>query len=515
MSESTRTVGRLVRFLPLLFAGFTAPQHAEGGEGGVEPLRVDSTARGARIEGRVVDAKGAAIASARVAAYRWADVLRARGSFALGLAAQEPTARGTTSTDTEGRFSFPDLPSGMTLLIADVPVVGRAYALATAVAEHPVAVRLRVDPITTRVHGVVTDEHGSPIAQAPVVTLPPVLPMGGAAILAVSAWSVRTQTDASGRFEMGVAGGLEGLAAQRPMDGRWTAVEWKEGKAAEAGPSPSATIAFAPGTPLTGQVVGARSGNPIGGAGVIVVAYSLGGRTRSLQALTADASGRWDLPSFPPLAEGGFALFAQGIGGDWQASDGSREGRVAMRLGATLAGNVKTADGRPVAGARVLVHAWDWPALEATTDDAGAYEVAGLPRTRPWYPDPTHAANGLVSAFVDVPGYATDAGTVFYDIRPGTERVTQDFVLHPGAMIRGRVDPSDAGGTLLWSPGDPQPYGELLVLRGTTIGEEGAFVLADLPPGRVTLIFPKERRVVVDGLRAGETREGVQGPPPK
>ena len=93
--------------------------------------------------------------------------------------------------------------------------------------------------------------------------------------------------------------------------------------------------------------------------------------------------------------------------------------------------------------------------------------------------------------------------------------MTQDFVVHAGATVRGRGDPSDAGGPLTWTPGDWQPYGDLMVVRGTTIGEDGSFVLTDLPPGRVTLSFPGERRVVVDGLRAGESREGVQGPAAK
>ena len=73
----------------------------------------------------------------------------------------------------------------------------------------------------------------------------------------------------------------------------------------------------------------------------------------------------------------------------------------------------------------------------------------------------------------------------------------------------------DAGGPLPWTPGAWDPYGDLMFVRGTTIGDDGSFVLTDLPPGRVTLSFPGERRVVVDGLKAGETREGVQGPPPK
>ena len=188
---------------------------------------------------------------------------------------------------------------------------------------------------------------------------------------------------------------------------------------------------------------------------------------------------------------------------------------VRVRLGATLSGHVRTADGRPVAGARVIAHAWDWPAVATTTDEEGAYEIRGLPRTRPFYAAPTHGANGLALAFVDVPGHATDVGTVMLDIGAETGRVTQDFVLHAGATVRGRGDLYDAGGPLTWTPGDWQPYGDLLFVRGTTIGEDGSFVLTDLPPGRVTLGFPGARRVVVEGLRAGETRVGVRGPPPK
>lgn len=515
MSELRRHAARRATILLLLLGCLAAPRRSARGGDGVEPLRVDSGARGARIEGRVVDEKGRAVASARVAAYRTADVLRTRGSYALGLVAPDPVPRGTAATDAQGRFAIPDLPSGMTVLIAEVPGGGRGAALATAVAVHPVAVRVRIEPVTTRIHGRVTDEHGLPLARASVVTLPGVLPVGIASILVLFTWSARTSTDERGRFDLGMAAGMtERVAAQRPGDGRWTVVD-RTVSDTEGGPSPSVDIAFTAGPPLTAQVVGARMGRPVGGAHVVVVGQGQDGRFASLQALTADAAGRLSIPSFPSLREGGFAVLAAGIGGDWQDAAPTRDALLRVRRGATLSGHVRTADGRPVVGARVLAYVWDWPALEAATDDEGRYAIHGLPRTRPGYADPTHAANGLCQPSVDVPGYATDDEYVNLDVRPEQERLTQDFVLHAGATIRGRADASDAGRELHWTPGDPEPYGELAVVRATTIGEDGSFVLVDLPPGRVTLTFPGERRVVVTGLRAGETRVGVQGPPPK
>ncbi len=512
MSQSGRRAARLLSSLAVVAGALAAPGQAARGEGEAGPVRVDAGARGARIEGRVVDEKGVAIPAVPVSAYRWTDVLRARGSYALGWAAPPPAPSGSTVTDGEGRFALADLPPGMTVLIAEVARGGRWGGLATAVAERPVPLRLRVEPVTTRVQGSVTDEHGAPIAQATVLTMPPVLPVGGASILALFTWSVRTQTDAAGRFEVGVAGTLQGVAARRPLDGRWTAVPWKP---APDGTAPPATVAFAPGGPLAGLVVGSRSGRPLASADVIVVARSAGGGALTLETVTTGPDGRLTLPSFPPLAEGGFAALVPGTGGDWQTADASRDARLAVRRGATLAGHVRTPDGRPVAGARVVAHVWDWPALEATTDDAGSYEIRGLPRSRPYLPEPNPGANGLCLVFADVPGYAAAEGTVLLDVRPADEHLTEDFVLHAAATVRGKAHPSDAGGTLLWSPGDPQPYGELLVVRGTTIGEDGSFVLTDLPPGRVTLTFPGERRVAVDGLRAGEARDGVRGPAPR
>ena len=147
---------------------------------------------------------------------------------------------------------------------------------------------------------------------------------------------------------------------------------------------PPLRVAFAPGAPLAARVEGARSGRPLAGAGVIVVARTAEGASLTLQSGTADPSGSLRLASFPPLGAGGFAVLAAGIGGDWREADGSQDVRVQVRLGATLSGHVRTADGRPVAGARVVAHAWDWPALETTTDEAGAYEIRGLPRTRPY-----------------------------------------------------------------------------------------------------------------------------------
>lgn len=512
MSKSVRRVARLLSLLPVLLAFVAGPHGAAGGQAAPEPFRVDSHARGARIEGRLVDGKGTAVASAKVEAYGWADILASQGSFQFGWASPRPVPLGSAVTDAKGRFALANLPTGMIVLVGETPLGGLWGGLAVAVRQRPVALLLRESPVDTRVTGVVLDETGVPLARAPVVTLPSVLPVGEGAILAQFAWSVRTRTDAQGRFELGAIAGPAGIAAQRPRDGRWSVAECRP---ADDGMASPVRVAFAPGAPLSVRVQGARSGQPVESARVIVVSRAPEGESLTLQAGTADPAGSLRLASFPPLDAGGFVALAVGIGGDWKDAEVSQDARVGVRLGATFSGHVRTADGRPVAGARVIAHAWDWPAVATTTDEGGAYELRGLPRTRPFYASPTHAANGLALAFVDVPGHATDVGTVMLDIGAGTERVTQDFVLHPGATVRGRGDPSDAGGRLTWTPGEWDPYGDLMFVRGTTIGDDGSFVLTDLPPGRVTLGFPGERRVVVDGLKAGETREGVQGPPPK
>jgi hypothetical protein len=150
-----------------------------------------------------------------------------------------------------------------------------------------------------------------------------------------------------------------------------------------------------------------------------------------------------------------------------------------------------------------------------TSGEDGAYAFEGLPRTRPWQPDPAHEANGLVFAWIEAPGYASSEGIVPLRVPAEAASLTQDFTLHPGVTIRGHATDAKPMDGVAWIPGEFGPYAEMLVVQGTLTGRNGAFVLVDVPPGKVTLRVAEGRQVVLEGLRPGETREGVVIPAAK
>ncbi len=223
----------------------------------------------------------------------------------------------------------------------------------------------------------------------------------------------------------------------------------------------------------------------------------------TLLPVDTDERGTFSTRSFPRIGGGGFAVLAPGIGGDWHDGSEPFAGRLKVRRGATLRGHVRTVDGALVEGARVIAHVASWPALRATTNSSGAYAIEGLPRVRPWLGDPAHEANGLVQVWVDAPGYASTTGVQRLNVAPTVTEVTADFVLHEGATIRGRCDPTDADRGVTWAPGEFEPYETMLFVRGTGVAEDGSFVLTDLPAGRVSLGVSEDRAVVVDGLQPG------------
>lgn len=228
-----------------------------------------------------------------------------------------------------------------------------------------------------------------------------------------------------------------------------------------------------------------------------------------LHSARSGSDGGLAFPEFPALGQGGFVLLAPGIGGDWQDATVPFDGLLKVRRGATLRGHIRDSRGTPVVGASVVAHAFSWPALRTTTDETGAYAIEGLPRTRPGYADPMHQANGGMFVWVEAPGYSSEPGIEILQVPADAASVEQSFVLREGVTIRGRAEGVERVEGVGWAPGEFGPYEEMLFTRGTGIGEDGAFVLTDLPPGRVTLKVSESRQVVVDDLKAGEVREGV------
>lgn len=473
------------------------------------PVRVDPLHGKALIAGRVVDSTGKPVERAEVRVYGLADILVAAGSYEFGWASAPPDPRAVVTTDATGRFSASELVRGMNVLVVETRAGERGFGLTTAVEEHPVEVLLRTHPVAL-LRGVVLDEDGSPIPGAPVLARPSnIFPMGALSMLHVFSGTTRTRSDSAGRFELRAEESVN-VAACRPRDGRWTLrVPYGEVLA----PGAEIRIKFATGGVLAARVHGEKSGRPIGGAKVIVVARPDTEGCTLLTTLT-DAHGSLSIPSFPAVGSGGFAIVAPGIGADWRDARTVLGGRVAVRRGATLTGHVRTEEGAPVAGAAVILHPWSWPAMRVTTNEAGAYEIHGLPRTRPWIGDPAHQANGIHEAWVEAPGYASEQQVLSLSVGANEGLVTEDFVLRKGSTVRGRCDPAEAGRLLSWAPVDFGPFVTDLFPGWTGIAEDGSFVFTDLPAGRIFLGMTDEgvRTAVVDGLKPGESRSGLEVP---
>jgi hypothetical protein len=407
----------------------------------------------------------------------------------------------------------------MKILEVETSEGARAVGLATALETDPVPVlveALRAAPV---VRGVVCDEHGVPFPGALVVAAPSnVIPLGDASILHLFATTVRTVSDAAGRFALAAGGEQTWVAARRPSSRCFTVVRWEEDPERPTRTN-EVRLDCPAARPTTVRVGGARSGRAIPGARVLAVAldapepsdWTMEPSHWTLASATSDDDG---LASFPFLPQtgggglGGFAVLAPTIGGEWIDAPDTPDVRLAVRRGATLTGRVLTGDGRPVEGARVVAHVHSWPAHRAVTDAKGSYRIEGLPRTRPF------GSNGnVVTVWVEAPGHAAEPAPAFPHVASEAERGTQDFVLREGVTLRGRLEGLRAGGVLGWVPGDADPYEDLLFLRGTGLAEDGRFALTDLPAGRVTLlgeVGDPRRTLGVDGLLPGETREDVR-----
>lgn len=218
-----------------------------------------------------------------------------------------------------------------------------------------------------------------------------------------------------------------------------TATTTAERRTSAQHPSERATAAVP--ASLAGRVTKQAGGGGIAGA---VVALTEGGLSNEITPghppiiVVADATGAWVAPKVPP---GGYVITATAVGflpgqttKTWVASGEQKTGVViALAAGGTLVhGTVTDIGGGPVQDAKISLHLadrfdWDRSDFVAMTGRDGKYELS--------LPDGNYNAAAKHDDYTE-----KDA-----DFEVRGKPVTQDFVLTPGASVRGVVIARDTG----------------------------------------------------------------------
>lgn len=389
---------------------------------------------GARLEGVVLDDRGAPAAGARVK-------IRSDGGDLPAV-----------TTDEAGRFAV----EGVAAEAARIDVRREDLYLEGA----RVRVRAGRSPVVLRMR------RGMTLV---VRVLADGAPIAGAAI--VRGRDVVAATGPDGTAEVrGVAALFDAVTVTAP--GRGAAI-LAISRASDPGGRLERTVTLPPGAPLGGVVVDA-DGQPVGGAEIRVVDVSTGGAFEA----TSDPSGRWRTGA---LAAGTYRVRAAAPGrarAPWRdvATDGAAPRDdlvVALGRGGRMRGEVVDETGAAVAGARVEADGEDegdeWL---ARTDSTGSFELAGV-----------------------VPGtYELLACTA----RRGSRAVEIEVAEGEVAAVRLVVEPSEVAGRVIRPDGSPVIGVEVGVRDDPRYGDvtdrDGQFELGALPPGRHVVEVTEEGR---------------------
>ncbi len=279
----------------------------------------------------------------------------------------------TVLTETDGSFSIPKL------LAREYTVVARASKGVAG----PVTARLgeKTDPVILRL-------RAASSVEVTVVAAQGQKPVAGAAVelRGIATSSGTTGADGVALVEGVVPGGY---AASAHASGfarghAWVMVPDGAGKA-------TVRLELRRGAPVAGRVID-PDGKPVPGALVIYSGASAWGQQGDPRrdGVETDGKGNFRFDALPAGTfrfEGSKKGFANGTSA-LVTLDGERETtgvEVKLNAGATLRGQVVSAAGEPMAGARVRVavarDSMLWSGTrEGYADDAGRFEVAGLPR---------------------------------------------------------------------------------------------------------------------------------------
>jgi hypothetical protein len=436
--------------------------------------------RASRLRGLVVGAKGEALPGVSVVAVAQA------GLSSRPFASDDPVAERTESASS-GSFDFRRLAPGITYELRAVRP-GSFPAASRVTAPRPgsegEAVRLQLLP-TRPIHGVVVDAGRQPLSGVTLRLLPsrrPDFPAPAAEPEAAAGGA----SDVKGRFQLvDVPAAEVDLEAEKPgfTRLRLRGIRLSPG----SGPLDLGTLVLQQGAALAGTVVDAR-GKPLSGAKIFVV-ESLprrGTEEEVLRKLKPQASsgpdGRFQLrdqPAGVPLSL--VVLAADHLPGPFRGIRSPSPEPLMLRLEPawSLRGRVVSAEGEPVAGARLELR---WQAVlpdderqavgptilrDAASDRDGRFALDGMPGGTAWLGVTAHGFVPLDTLEVRVP--APDAGGEWV------------IVLQPGALLEGRVttDAGDpvagvrisAGGTAALSDADGRYQAE-----GVPLGEREVHV---------------------------------------
>jgi RNA polymerase sigma factor (sigma-70 family) len=459
------------------------------------------------LSGRVLDAAGAPVAGAEVAARR-PEV----GHFSvLDLEVRRnPRTAALAVTGADGRFAF-ELERGIPL---DLAVSARGHCDERrqdcyAGEEHEIVLGQGL-----RVHGRVTRlADGAPIAEARVRVFQ----------LGSKGDGYGTTSAADGRFELRTTFQTDALleiTPQRERSSDWIRLVFDATGTAEA------NVALPDGIEVRGRVLAADTGAPIAGAEV-------GEGWTFRRKATTDARGEYVLPGFGD--EGAPELFARaaGFGRGQRASlppvvDGVMRVDFELVRGHAARGRVLDAARVPLAGAYVAAVAsefgsegqqTDW--VSGRTDFAGRFELTGL----------SPAIRHALVASAD--GHATHVFDFPAEELAEPELELGDFVLGPAALLSGTVADEDGvplpgvevvlmganhdRGRLRAEPSSTSqlgPAGDWYVdSREGSTDAQGRFAFGSLPAGEFRLHARADGRPQSPSLKvslgAGELREDL------
>jgi RNA polymerase sigma factor (sigma-70 family) len=347
------------------------------------------------IAGKVVDADGKPVALDSLRAVAGNNSIDADEFYFAGQKQVTWTGGGThwpLSTPVQGgSFNFDQLVAGAT----DVWVIDAKAGFGAFLPAVKTGTRnalLAMHPIEPRVRwsGQILDAAGAPASNARVMMLLPET-VGNTSEYAQPALLAEARTDAQGRFNVE---GVPRFATYPEL--RLIALPEKGAMAWKFLPRMSIDnlkIQLKPEGEFTGKVL-TPAGEPVAGAEVKVgSAYDSDfGRivfsTRSDFAVAqlpvkTDARGQYRIRGFPADAQIGLGASAAGYGaaaGPRRASATTKDPiDIELAEGVTLEGDVRLANGQPVAGAQVTGHGQrDFG--PATTDARGHYVMAGVDR---------------------------------------------------------------------------------------------------------------------------------------
>jgi protocatechuate 3,4-dioxygenase beta subunit len=400
----------------------------------------------ARLEGLVVDDRGAPVPGARVSI----------GRASIG---SEPRDLPAVTTDEAGRFAVDGLaPETVRIDARRDELYLEGARVRVRAGRAPVVLRMRRGmTLTVRV---VAD--GAPLAGAQIErggdAIAVTGPDGAAEVRGVTAFFDHLTVRAEGR-------GAGSLAISGGSD---------------PGGRLERTVVLAPGAPLGGTVVDA-DGHAVAGATVLVVEALVSATAEA----TSDASGRWRAGL---LAAGTYRVQARAPGrarGPWNevVLDGAAPAAdvvVALGRGGRIRGEVVDERGAAVAGALCEANGGDDgdEELVARTDADGVFELTGVPAG----------------------SYEVLARTELRASRVEEIDVEEDEV----ATVRLVVEPSEVAGRVLRPDGSPVRGAEVGVRDDPRYGDvtdrDGQFELGALPPGRHVV------EVAEDGRAAGSRR---------